>query len=76
MHRNDRLAELYVRHLRWHGSEFGLEGPAGSAAIEKVFETYFERRGESYVGSEISFRSDYAEFFVEGTKTEEEALKR
>lgn len=46
-------------------SEFGLEDPAGSAAIEAMFETYFELRGESYVGSEISFRSDYAEFFVE-----------
>lgn len=69
------------------GSEFGLEGPAGSAAIEAMFETYFELRGESYVGSEISFRSDYAEFFVEdiafgglftgaeGIKTEEEALE-
>lgn len=68
------------------GSEFGLEGPPGSAAIEEVFQKYFELRGEPYVGSEISFRSDYAEFFVEGIafgglftgaegiKTEEEAL--
>lgn len=68
------------------GSEFGLEGPPGSAAIERVFQKYFELRGEPYVGSEISFRSDYAEFFVEGVaigglftgaegiKTEEEAL--
>ncbi|WP_245584153.1 M28 family peptidase [Saccharospirillum impatiens] len=67
------------------GSEFGLEGPAGSAAIESVFETYFELRGESFVDSEISFRSDYAQFFVEDIafgglftgaeviKTEEEA---
>lgn len=68
------------------GSGFGLEGPAGSAAIEGVFQKYFELRGESYVDSEISFRSDYAEFFVEDIpfgglftgaeviKTEEEAL--
>lgn len=67
------------------GSEFGLEGPAGSGATEAMFEKYFDLRGEPHEGTEISFRSDYAEFFVndipfgglftgaEQIKTEEQA---
>ncbi|GGX67617.1 M28 family metallopeptidase [Saccharospirillum salsuginis] len=67
------------------GSEFGLEGPAGSGATEAMFEKYFDLRGEPFEGSEISFRSDYAEFFLndiafgglftgaEQIKTEEQA---
>ncbi len=69
------------------GSDFGLEGPAGSKAIEKLFEQYFVKRGEQSEGSEISFRSDYARFFekdvafgglftgAEGVKTEEQVAK-
>ncbi|WP_416396334.1 M28 family metallopeptidase [Allohahella sp. A8] len=69
------------------GSTFGLEGPAGSAATEKLFEKYFAIRGLPSEGSEISFRSDYAQFFEEGIpfgglftgaeelKTEEQAEK-
>lgn len=47
------------------GSDFGLQGPAGSAATEALFEEYFQLRGLPYQGTEISFRSDYAQFFVE-----------
>ncbi|GAA3961051.1 M28 family metallopeptidase [Allohahella marinimesophila] len=69
------------------GSTFGLEGPAGSTATEKLFEKYFAIRGLPFEGSEISFRSDYAQFFEEGIpfgglftgaeelKTEEQAEK-
>ena len=67
------------------GSDFDLEGPAGSAATEAMFEKYFNLRGQPFEGSEISFRSDYAEFFLqdvafgglftgaEGVKTVEQA---
>ena len=48
------------------GSDFGLAGPAGSAATEAMFETYFNLRAQPFEGSEISFRSDYAEFFTQG----------
>ena len=48
------------------GSTFELEGPAGSAAMEALFEQYFTVRGLPFEGSEISFRSDYAQFFEEG----------
>ncbi|GAA3935411.1 M28 family metallopeptidase [Litoribacillus peritrichatus] len=47
------------------GSDFDLEGPAGSAAIETMFESYYTMRGLPFEGSEISFRSDYAQFFLE-----------
>jgi Zn-dependent M28 family amino/carboxypeptidase len=47
------------------GSDFDLEGPAGSAATEAMFEKYFNLRGQPFEGSEISFRSDYAEFFLQ-----------
>lgn len=67
------------------GSDFDLEGPAGSGATEAMFERYFNLRGQPFEGSEISFRSDYAEFFTqdiafgglftgaEGIKTAEQA---
>ncbi len=48
------------------GSDFDLAGPAGSAATEAMFEQYFNLRGQPFEGSEISFRSDYAEFFQQG----------
>lgn len=69
------------------GSDFGLQGPPGSAAIERLFEAYFRLRGQQSEGTEIDFRSDYAEFFnsgiafgglftgAEGLKTEEQAQK-
>lgn len=69
------------------GSEYGLEGPPGSAATEALFEKYFDLRGLPSEGTEISFRSDYAQFFLENIpfgglftgaeelKTEEQAAK-
>ncbi|MGO1501336.1 MAG: M28 family metallopeptidase [Marinobacter sp.] len=69
------------------GSDFDLAGPPGSAATEALFEKYFNLRGIAYEGTEISFRSDYAQFFevgiafgglftgAEGIKTEEQAAK-
>ncbi|MGI9305089.1 MAG: M28 family metallopeptidase [Gammaproteobacteria bacterium] len=66
------------------GSGFGLAGPAGSAAIEALFEDYFARQRLPTEPTEISFRSDYAAFFdagipfgglftgAEGIKTEEQ----
>jgi Zn-dependent M28 family amino/carboxypeptidase len=47
------------------GSDFDLAGPPGSAATEAMFEKYFNLRGQPFEGSEISFRSDYAEFFLQ-----------
>ena len=69
------------------GSSFGLQGPPGSAAIEGLFEAYFNLRGEGFEGTEIDFRSDYAQFFevgipfgglftgAEDIKSEEQAQK-
>jgi len=69
------------------GSDFDLAGPPGSAATEALFEKYFNLRGIASEGTEISFRSDYAQFFdvgiafgglftgAEGIKTEEQAAK-
>lgn len=48
------------------GSDFDLAGPPGSAATEALFQDYFELRGLPSEGTEISFRSDYAQFFEEG----------
>jgi len=46
------------------GDDFGLSGPAGSAAIEHFFETYFPNQFLLPTApTEISFRSDYAAFF-------------
>ena len=46
------------------GSAFGLVGPAGSAAIEALFEDFFSDIPSE--PTEISFRSDYAAFFDMG----------
>jgi Zn-dependent M28 family amino/carboxypeptidase len=48
------------------GSDFGLQGPPGSAAIERLLGAYFNLRGKPAEGTEIDFRSDYAQFFEEG----------
>ena len=60
-------------------------GPTGSAAIEKLFESYYEQVGQSYKGTDFSGRSDYGPFIAagipsgglftgaEGIKTPEEA---
>jgi Zn-dependent M28 family amino/carboxypeptidase len=48
------------------GSDFGLQGPPGSAAIERLLQAYFDLRGAPGEGTEIDFRSDYAQFFEEG----------
>lgn len=69
------------------GSDFDLAGPPGSAATEALFEKYFNLREIAFEGTEISFRSDYAQFFedgiafgglftgAEGIKTEAQAAK-
>jgi Zn-dependent M28 family amino/carboxypeptidase len=60
-------------------------GPAGSAAIEKTFESYFTNVGVPFKGTDFTGRSDYGPFILagipsgglftgaEGLKTEEEA---
>jgi Zn-dependent M28 family amino/carboxypeptidase len=40
--------------------------PEGSAEIEDVFEAFYESRGEPYVDSEFSGRSDYGPFIAVG----------
>lgn len=69
------------------GSDFDLAGPPGSAATEALFEKYFNLREIAAEGTQISFRSDYAQFFEDGIafgglftgaeelKTEEQAAK-
>ncbi|MDX1552294.1 MAG: M28 family metallopeptidase [Marinobacter sp.] len=69
------------------GSDFDLAGPPGSAATEALFEKYFNLREIAAEGTQISFRSDYAQFFEDGiafgglftgaeeVKTEEQAAK-
>ena len=41
-------------------------GPAGSAAIEKTFETYFNLVGQPFKGTDFSGRSDYGPFIAAG----------
>ncbi|MDT3709165.1 MAG: M28 family metallopeptidase [Pseudomonadaceae bacterium] len=48
------------------GSDFGLQGPPGSAAIERLLRAYFDLRNQPSEGTEIDFRSDYAQFFEDG----------
>jgi aminopeptidase Y len=60
-------------------------GPAGSAEIEDLFETYFTTVGQPYKGTDFTGRSDYGPFIragvpsgglftgAEGVKTAEEA---
>ncbi|HEV7762133.1 MAG TPA: M28 family metallopeptidase [Acidimicrobiales bacterium] len=75
----------YVRFVYdGDGSAFELPGPAGSAAIEALFEGFYGDRGLASEPTEIDFRSDYAPFFdadipfgglftgAEGIKTPEE----
>ncbi|KAL3471615.1 hypothetical protein BJX99DRAFT_21605 [Aspergillus californicus] len=67
------------------GSAFNLTGPAGSGAIEKLFEDYFTAEGYPTIPTEFDGRSDYEAFILNGipsggvftgaedVKTEEEA---
>jgi Zn-dependent M28 family amino/carboxypeptidase len=41
-------------------------GPSGSAAIEKLFETYYANTGNSWKGTDFSGRSDYGPFIAAG----------
>lgn len=41
-------------------------GPAGSAAIETLFESYYRQVGESWKGTDFSGRSDYGPFIARG----------
>ncbi len=41
-------------------------GPAGSAEIEKVFESYYTSRGLPFKGTDFSGRSDYGPFIAAG----------
>ena len=41
-------------------------GPQGSGAVEDVFETWYERRGLPYQGTDFTGRSDYGPFIAEG----------
>jgi Zn-dependent M28 family amino/carboxypeptidase len=41
-------------------------GPAGSAAIEKVFESFYASRGLPFKGTDFSGRSDYGPFIAQG----------
>jgi Zn-dependent M28 family amino/carboxypeptidase len=66
------------------GSDTAVKGPAGSAAIEKVFVQYFNSQGLASEPTEFSGRSDYGPFIAvgipagglftgaEGIKTEEQ----
>jgi Zn-dependent M28 family amino/carboxypeptidase len=57
----------YVRFIYdGDGSAFGLAGPAGSGAIEELFEDLYAAKGLASAPTEISFRSDYAAFFNNG----------
>ncbi len=57
----------YVRFIYdGDGSAFGLAGPEGSAAIEELYEGFYDARGLAHEPTEISFRSDYAAFFDAG----------
>jgi aminopeptidase Y len=61
-------------------------GPAGSAQIEKTFESYFNKVGQPFKGTDFSGRSDYGPFIAagipagglftgaEGIKTTQEAV--
>ncbi len=57
----------YVRFIYdGDGSAFGLAGPPGSAAIEKLYEDFYAAQGLAFEPTQISFRSDYAAFFDSG----------
>jgi Zn-dependent M28 family amino/carboxypeptidase len=69
------------------GDAFGTAGPAGSGALEAIFEKYFADKGLPSEGTEFSGRSDYAAFIendipagglftgAEEIKTAEQAAK-
>ena len=76
----------YVRFVYdGDGSAFGLDGPNGSAHIERTFVDYFASQNLASEPTEFSGRSDYQAFIeagipagglftgAEGVKTEEEA---
>lgn len=48
------------------GSEFGIAGPNGSRAIERVFQDFFNARGSYTERIPFDGRSDYDEFTVVG----------
>jgi len=57
----------YVRFIYdGDGSEFGISGPEGSAAIEAFFQGFYSARGLEFEPTEFNFRSDYASFFDSG----------
>jgi Zn-dependent M28 family amino/carboxypeptidase len=41
-------------------------GPAGSAALEDVFQTFYTERGLAYEGTDFTGRSDYGPFIAQG----------
>ena len=67
------------------GSDFGLVGPPGSDAIEKLFEDFYDANGLAHEATAFSGRSDYQAFInvgipagglftgAEGIKTPEQA---
>ncbi|KAL0074385.1 hypothetical protein F4703DRAFT_1366302 [Phycomyces blakesleeanus] len=69
------------------GSDSPMAGPPGSAAIEKLFQDFFESKDEAHDPSEFDGRSDYGPFVAAGIpsgglftgaevpKTEEQAKK-
>ena len=48
------------------GSSFGQAGPAGSAAIESLFDDYFAGKGLPFQGTAFDGRSDYQAFIDDG----------
>jgi Zn-dependent M28 family amino/carboxypeptidase len=57
----------YVRFVYdGSGNGFGLAGPPGSAAVQKLFEDFYAARGLASEPTQIDFRSDYAAFFNAG----------
>ena len=75
----------YVRFVYDGDGSEGTAGPAGSAQIEKVFTSYFAKRGLATSPTDFDGRSDYGPFIehgipagglfsgAEGVKTPEEA---
>ncbi|MGV8604672.1 aminopeptidase, partial [Pseudomonas aeruginosa] len=48
------------------GSDFGLQGPPGSAAIERLFDACIRLRGQHSEGTKIDFSPDYADIVNRG----------
>ncbi|KFA53805.1 hypothetical protein S40293_01704 [Stachybotrys chartarum IBT 40293] len=53
-------------HYDGDGSEFGIEGPPGSAEVEHFFEAYYESLGLNHTATQFNGRSDYAGFMDAG----------